>query len=92
MAGLEQDYKTLTEAFDRAGMPWERALVRLGYTRWLITSGRMAQAMAVNTDAFDLAQRFTMPIIAADASDLAGNAELAKAMRVRAGYRGASRP
>ena len=90
-ADLDSEYTTLTVAFDRGGMPWERALVRLGHARWLTQRGCTDRAMAISGEALDLAQRFSMPIIAADASELAGDEASNKATRLLAGYWGVPR-
>jgi hypothetical protein len=90
-ADLEQEYRALTEAFDKAGMPWERGMARLGYTRWLLGRGRMPEAQAINNVTADLAGRFAMPVMAADACEVGGDAECAGKLRGQAGYLGPAR-
>jgi hypothetical protein len=104
--GLPSLYETLLEAYDRCGMPYERALTRLGYTRWLLTRRLLTQAEEVNAVTLDLAQRHQMRIVAADAWDLAAalaghrgddlQRESARnqtaELRGQAGYHGPARP
>jgi hypothetical protein len=105
-AALGEEYAVLLDAYDRGGLPYERALVRLGYARWLLNLGRHPQGQAVAAAAAELARRYRMPILAADAWE--STAQVAKAMndparaeeaagqaaRLRAavGYRGPGRP
>jgi hypothetical protein len=90
-ADLEPEYRQLLDAFDRGGLPWERALVRLGYGRWLLIQGRESEARAVGAQTLELARRCGMPVVAADAAELAGDA-MATQWRNLAGYRGPGRP
>jgi hypothetical protein len=99
-------YESLIEAYDRGGLPYERALTRLGYGRWLLARGDAARTHALNTVALELAERFDMPIVAADAWTLAADlaqqrratseatraTEQATKWRHMAGYRGPARP
>jgi hypothetical protein len=103
---LGGEYEALTDAYDKGGVPYERALVRLGYGRCLLARGEVAAARAVNQVSLDLAGRHGMRIMAADAAELEaelarrqGDAErfqraTAEAARVRGevGYRGPGRP
>jgi hypothetical protein len=67
-AELGAEYVALTEAFDRAGLPWDRALVRLGHARWLRQCGRHEEAQDVTAVVLNLAARqFDMALVAADA-------------------------
>jgi hypothetical protein len=96
---LNAQYLALLEDYDRGGLPFERALTRLGYARWLLALAERQQAQSVLNTAADLARRHVMPIIAVDALEmlweLDGNArieaEIAR-LRVSAGYRAAARP
>ena len=36
-ADLGPTYVSLIEDYDRAGLPWERCITRLGYSRWLVS-------------------------------------------------------
>jgi hypothetical protein len=99
-------YEALLEEYDRGGLPFERALTRLGYARWLLSRGRLAEARAVIVVSLDLAARHGMRILEADAwrleADAAraagdrarGTAAAAEADRLReaAGYGGLERP
>jgi hypothetical protein len=105
-AELGKEYEALLEAYDRGGLPYERALVRLGYTRWLLNVGRRPEALAVSTVALDLARRQHMPILEADAWEIVAQLarelnDLAKAgeasehaarLRAEIGYHGPARP
>jgi hypothetical protein len=103
-ADLGMVYEALLEEYDRGGLPYERALTRLGYGRWLLSRGRAAEARAVNAVTLDLARRHAMRIVGADAWQLEGEAlgadraraaaAMAEAVRLRhaAGYGGPGRP
>jgi hypothetical protein len=99
-------YEELAEAYDRGGLPYERALVRLSLGRWLLIRGEHATADRVNAVTHELAGRHQMHILAADALALAAEiavtrgdkasareaaAEAAR-LRVLAGYHGPARP
>ncbi len=45
---LEEEYIALLDAYDRAGLPWERVLTRLGYAVWLLERGRSSEASVVH--------------------------------------------
>jgi hypothetical protein len=105
-AGLGVEYGEVIEAYDQAGLPLERVLARLGYARWLLQHGDVAQAGAVNTLVLQLARAHGLPILEADAREVeaeiarlkhdqerAGTA-LSEARRLRGatGYRGPGRP
>jgi tetratricopeptide (TPR) repeat protein len=64
---LVAPYEETLEAYDVAGMPYERALTRLGYARLLEGLGRRDDAHAVNAAVLALAQRHGMTIMAVDA-------------------------
>jgi hypothetical protein len=105
-ADLGAVYEGLLEEYDRGGLPYERALTRLGYGRWLLSRGRSAEARAVNVVALDLAGRHGMRIVGADAWKLEADAAAwageparadaaaaeAERLRREAGYRGPDRP
>jgi hypothetical protein len=84
-------YESLIEAYDRGGLPYERALTRLSFARWLLAHNRRAEAEAVNAVALDLARRHGMRIVVADALTLAGDGEAAR-LRDEIGYQGPDRP
>jgi tetratricopeptide (TPR) repeat protein len=68
-AGAE--YRQLLEAYDRAGLPLERVLVRLGYGWWLLGWGRLDEAEAVCAVAGDVTRQVGLAGLAADAWALA---------------------
>ncbi len=71
-AELGTVYSALIEEYDRAGLPWERCLTRLGYARWLLAQGRESEARVVNAVTLDVARRHRMRIVEADAANLSG--------------------
>jgi hypothetical protein len=91
-------YAGLIEEYDRGGLPYERALTRLGYSRWLLAQGREDEVRAVNAVTRDVARRYGMRILEADAWEVAaalaheGAAEEAARLRREAGYTGPGRP
>jgi tetratricopeptide (TPR) repeat protein len=76
---LEQEYRGILEEYDRAGLPFERALTRLSYARWLFGSSaacpapRLDEAEALQRGALELAHRFKMPAVEIDALELAAD-------------------
>jgi hypothetical protein len=66
---LGRDYQELVEAYDRAGMPYERALTRLGYCRWLAANGNSTEADTVKRVTLEIAERYGMTLIAHDAKE-----------------------
>jgi hypothetical protein len=85
---LGSRYVALLEAYDRAGLPYERALTRLSYARWLLRTGRAEEARRINTTTSELAARFGMRIVEAETWEIAGDAamalqETAESRRVR---------
>jgi hypothetical protein len=103
---LRNDYAELEEAYDRGGLPFERALTRLSHVRWLIAQRSLDQAEAVNEVTLALARQDAMAIVEADAWHLATEiahsrnkaAEASRALeaeqqlRRRTAYAGAPRP
>lgn len=103
---LEAEYRTLVEAYDRAGLPLERTLTRLSLARVLLASQRLDEVGEVNAMTLALARRHRLRIIEVDAVEL--EAELAEAqgrmgesaqlraaastLREDIGYRGPGRP
>ena len=70
-ATLGPAYRALLDAYDRGGLPFERALTRLGYTQFLLSIGERAEARAVNVVTLELTQRFQMKRLEQDAIALA---------------------
>ena len=64
------------EAYDRAGLPFERCLTRLGAARLLLALGRAEEARATAGEAADLARQYAMPMLAADAENAGRGAPL----------------
>jgi hypothetical protein len=103
---LNAEYQQLLETYDRSGLPYERALTRLGYARLLLARGDRDQVEAINRVTLELAQRHHMQVVAADAWELAAaiadarhdagaaerTARRAQELRAVTGYRGPSRP
>jgi hypothetical protein len=89
-ADLGTEYRALLEAYDRGGLPYERALTRLGYGRWLLGKGRGEEAAAMVQGTVELARRHGMAIVEIDALELMGQ-EAAEG-RATIGYLGPGRP
>jgi hypothetical protein len=87
---LGEEYRDILEAFDRGGLPFERALTRLSYGRWLARQGRAGEARAMARGTLDVARRHGMRIIEADALELME--EETADRRRRLGYEGPGRP
>src|SRR5207244_7587062 len=47
-------YSDLLESYDRSGLPYERTLCRLSYSRWLLTVGQYGEARTILEAAWDL--------------------------------------
>jgi hypothetical protein len=76
-ADPEPDYTAALDGYDRGGLPYERALTRLGFCRWLLDRGDATAARAMNAVTLDLARRHRMTLIEKDAWSL----EIAAATR-----------
>jgi tetratricopeptide (TPR) repeat protein len=63
---LGSAYRSLVDAYDRGGMPFERVLARQGHARWLRSTGNTAEAKAVADAALKLCHRFGIRILAAE--------------------------
>lgn len=57
---LNAEYLELMEGYDRAGLPYERALTRLGYAAYLTQKGRREEALAVLNATRELARQSGM--------------------------------
>jgi hypothetical protein len=84
-ADLAEMYRQLMEDYDRGGLPWERAVVRLSLARWL-------QSRELLEEALLLARRYGMRVIEADALALLGEAKAERELRKAIGYVGPPRP
>jgi tetratricopeptide (TPR) repeat protein len=103
---LSGEYRELAEAYDRGGLPLERALTRLSQARWLLAHGESGQAESTARVALALAREHGMRVIEADAwallrdvargrRDGAGESTAAhaeQALRRQVGYLGPGRP
>jgi hypothetical protein len=69
---LGNEYREVVEAYDRGGLPYERALTRLGQARLLGAQGKKEAAREVVGAALNLARRHGMRIVEADAGGLLG--------------------
>lgn len=68
---LGKEYRDLIEAYDRGGLPFERALTRLSYSRWCLAHNEKAEADAVNAVTLELCRRFRMTLLERDALEFA---------------------
>jgi hypothetical protein len=91
-ADLTESLRSIVEEYDRGGLPWERALVRLSLARWLHSCRMMAEANAVSQEGLLLARRHGMKIIEADALALLGESADERQLRELVGYAGPGRP
>ncbi|MFO0866900.1 MAG: hypothetical protein U0744_20050, partial [Gemmataceae bacterium] len=57
---LDTEFRLLLEAYDQAGLPFERTLVRLSYGKLLERLGRGAEAQSILESAAELAMRYDM--------------------------------
>jgi hypothetical protein len=91
-ADLDQTYRALVEEYDHGGLPWERALTRLGRARWLESRGAKVEALALAADALQLGRRYGMRVIEADALALVGQTDAERQLRREIAYDGPARP
>jgi tetratricopeptide (TPR) repeat protein len=63
---LGAEYRELLDAYDRGGLPFERALTRLRYAAWLRAQDETEPAKRTASMALDLARQFGMRILEAD--------------------------
>jgi hypothetical protein len=96
-ADLGGEYRALLDAYERGGLPFERALTRLSYARWLLMGGKADEAQAVGAVALDLCRRHGMAVLEVDAMELAadiGGADQSATATLRhgIGYCGKGRP
>ena len=67
---LDAEYRELIEAYDRAGLPFERVLTRLGYGRFLLQEQRDEQARTVGLITSAICNQARMEMWQADAAEL----------------------
>lgn len=67
---LEREYRELVEEYDRAGLPFERVIGRLSFGQFLRSRSRKDEAISVADAAIDIATRYRMPLLEADARRL----------------------
>lgn len=103
---LGAEYEELLEAYDRGGLPYERALTRLSYVSWLLAKGRREEANSLNRSVLQLAYQHRMAVVAADSWQVAARLategdDLSQVQvaqreencaRAAAGFNGPSRP
>jgi hypothetical protein len=102
---LGTEYAAVMDEYDRGGLPYERALIRLSYGRWLMGRQDWTRAQALNRAALELAQRHGMRVLEADAWEMEGEltrgsgrvrfqeaVRQASQIRAEQGYRGPGRP
>ena len=87
----------LIEAYDRAGLPYERALTRQSLARHAQALGRVEAATSAATAALEIGQTYGMPIVAADAMLVLAECDPARAaeaeeLRRACGFAGPARP
>jgi hypothetical protein len=63
---LAAEYRDLLDAYDRGGLPFERALTRLRYASCLLSKGRREEAEKVSQVALHLASQYRMRILQVD--------------------------
>ncbi len=65
---LGKEYRELLEAYDRGGLPFERALTRLRYAAWLQAQGEREPAKKAALTAGDLARQYGMRLLEAESA------------------------
>jgi hypothetical protein len=105
-AGLAAEYEAILDAYDRAGLPLERALTRLSFAQWLWSHDDLGRAEGMVKAALALADAHEMKIAAADGwaqwaaiHRYCGNhhtereaGKMSERIREETGYRGPPRP
>src|SRR4029077_17650522 len=86
---LGPEYRDILEAYDRGGLPFERALTRLSYGGWLLNQGRGGEADAMVHGTLALARRHGMAIVEIDVLAMLG--EDTSDRRAALGYEGPAR-
>jgi hypothetical protein len=94
---LGREYAEMIEAYDQGGLPFERALGRLGYARWLLRQDRPSEAVEVAAAARAVARQYGMKIIETDAWKIEAelgkdDADAIQRLRGETVFRGPARP
>jgi hypothetical protein len=91
---LDREYRDLSEAYDRGGLPFERSLTRLGHARLLLDRGERARTRDVLAVVRDLARRHGMRILECDALEIdpERTGQETATLRHATGYRAPPRP
>ena len=71
---LSDEYRAMLDEYEQGGMPFERALTRLSYARWLSANNRRAEALVLNTATLELCRRHKMAVLESDAMKFANGA------------------
>jgi hypothetical protein len=72
---LDSEYRQLVDAYDQAGLPFERVLTRLGYSRLLMQQQQQAKARIVAVAADTICCQAGMTILRGDALQIADSPE-----------------
>jgi hypothetical protein len=67
---LESDYRELLDAYDRGGLPLERALTRVSFARWRLGQGDFSGASWLAKATVELCRRHGLGVLEADAWDI----------------------
>jgi hypothetical protein len=81
---LGSEYLQLLEEYDCAGLPYERCLARHGFASWLLDRADLDRAASETGVLLQVARRFRMPLMQADAHDLVGRIAATTGERDRA--------
>jgi hypothetical protein len=66
---LGPSYRSLLEAYDRGGLPFERVLTRLSYASFLRQKNQPDVADSISTSALEICRRFGMTLLQIDAAE-----------------------
>lgn len=94
-ADLGDEYRALIDEYDRAGLPVERTLTRLGYTAWLLSRDQPADARRVHAETLALIAQAGLAGYEVDGLEVQtrlGQGAGAAAARHRYGIHGPCRP
>ncbi|HEV8061671.1 MAG TPA: ATP-binding protein [Gemmataceae bacterium] len=77
---IEEALRRILEAYDAAGLPWERCLTRLSLARWLADQGRLKESNEVTNAIENLANQHGFVILLRDALSLKADVALAQGL------------